>query len=155
MRVRISGLMAAAAISLAATGCGFDDKLTSRGFIEEGDRVCASAAGESYVDVQRSLRRGAGDEQAIRALARGYGSIAAGVRELDVIDDDEAMRDALVERYGQASARIEEAARSAAAGDPNAAADALTAVNDLQPFTRSVRAYGFKVCGGRATPSEA
>jgi hypothetical protein len=139
-----------AALSIATAGCGFDDKLTPRGFIEAGDSFCETAIGRSYLELQRA-RQGqpSSEEEVIRTTASGYSSIAAELQKLELRDEDLAMRDAMVQRYRQAATQIDAAADSAARGDPGAWAEALGVIDGLRPFAATLRGYGFRVCGGR------
>lgn len=154
MGTRLCCLVAAAVLSIAAAGCGFDDQLTPRGFIKEGDTLCAGALIKARTDAGAAASQGFGQE-AIVALAQGYSTIADGLRKLDVADVDETMRDAMVKNYADTAARIRTAAASAGAGDPNAANDAFRVIADIQPFLVTVREYGFKACGDRSNADPA
>jgi type II secretory pathway component GspD/PulD (secretin) len=144
-------IAAATAIVLVA-GCGFSDDLTRRGFIRDGDSLCSAAIGRSFQQLRGSGAASdtASEVRSIHALAAGYASIAAGLRKLKLTDRDDPMRNAMVRRYQAAASQIDASAADAAAGDPSAQERALAVVNRLLPFAAQVRAYGFKVCGGRA-----
>jgi hypothetical protein len=147
----VAAAAAVAAMSLAGPGCGFDDQLTSRGFITAGDSLCEEALGRSAL-LQQARAQGQpySDEDVIRTLSNGYSSIAAGLRKLDLRDGDLEMRDAMVRRYEEAAARIDAAAGTASIGNPAAMEEAIAVIDGLRPFAATVRDYGFRVCGGRA-----
>lgn len=141
----------AAILSYAGLACGFDDTLTRRGFIKAGDSLCSEAIGQT--DELRRAGQGtdpASREATIDALGGGYSSVATGLRNLDLADSDTAMRDEMVARYRQAGAQIEALAGDAAAGDAEALGELTGLRNELLQFARTLRAYGFAVCGGGA-----
>jgi hypothetical protein len=139
----------AAVLAAALSGCGFDDKLTRKGFVEAGDALCGEAIGRAFFELQGAPSTAAGlDEDGIRTLASGYSSIADGVNGLELREEDEEMRDAIVTRYTEVADRIDAAADDAAAGDPGASAEAIAAIEDLRPFAAQLRDYGFRACGG-------
>ncbi|MGH2923403.1 MAG: hypothetical protein ACRDKH_05170 [Solirubrobacterales bacterium] len=152
MRLQSRAIAALAATALAATmtSCGFNEELTSRGFVKAGDGLCGAAIGRAFL-AREGAPSGAGglDPEGIATLARGYAGIAAVLRRLDIRDEDEAMRDEIVRRYTETASQIRGIAADAAAGDPAAPAQAVAAIDELQPFAAELRDYGFRVCGGR------
>lgn len=149
-RYRSAAALAAAALAAGTSGCGFDDKLTSRGFVKAGDLLCGEAIGRAFIQAQSTPGGTSGlDAEGIETLASGYAGIADGLRGLDIREEDEAMRDAMVARYTETANRIRAIASDAAAGDPAAPAAAVAAIDDLQPFAAELRDYGFQACGGR------
>lgn len=149
-RYRSAAALAAAAFAAGTSGCGFDDKLTSRGFVKAGDLLCGEAIGRAFIAVQQTPGGASGlDADGIDTLASGYARIADGLRGLEIRDEDEAMRDEMVRRYAETASRIRATAADATAGDPAAPAAAIAAIDDLQPFAAELRDYGFQACGGR------
>jgi hypothetical protein len=142
----------AVTIAVLVAGCGFNDDLTRRGFVREGDSLCDAAIGRSFQQLQPAGQPGdpASEARSIRALAAGYQSIATGLRKLKLAQRDAAMRTAMVGHYQAAAKQIDVAAASAAEGDPGARERALAVIRGLLPFAERVRAFGFQVCGGRA-----
>jgi hypothetical protein len=136
----IAVALAAAALAAAVSACGFDEQLTSRGFVKAGDGLCGEGIGRSFIAVQRSGGGANLDAEGIAAIARSYAGVANGLRELDVRDEDEAMRDEMVRRYGETAEQIEGSA------DP---VSVVVAIEELRPFAAELRDYGFRVCGGR------
>jgi hypothetical protein len=138
-------------LSLTVTACGFDDQLTRRGFIQQGDSLCGEAIGRTAQVLQTTAGSAdpVAEETAIRSLGDGYASIAGGLRKLDLADDDEAIRRRMVELYEGAAAELDSVAGEAAAGDPAARENALAVIDELRPFAGELRDYGFNVCGGR------
>ena len=146
--------MVTAAMVPALAGCGFDDTLTRKGFVESGDALCGEAIGRAFLEIGDAPSTAAGlDEEGIRTIAAGYSSIAAGVRELELREEDEAMRTAIANRYSETASQIDAAADDAAAGDPGAPAAAIAAIEELRPFAAELRDYGFRACGGREPTS--
>jgi hypothetical protein len=148
---RAATALTAAIISITVPACGFDDQLTRRGFIQQGDALCEEAIGRTFQVLQgtRASADPAAEETAIRSLGSGYATIASGLRELDLDDEDSMMRGRMVERYSQGAAQLDSVADDAAAGDPAARERAIDVIDRLQPFAQEVRDYGFNVCGGR------
>ena len=136
----IAAALAAAALAAAVSACGFDEQLTSRGFVKAGDGLCGEGIGRSFIAVQRSGGAANLDAEGIAAIARSYAGVANGLRGLDVHDEDEAMRDEMVRRYGETAEQIEGSA------DP---VSVVVAIEELRPFAAELRDYGFRVCGGR------
>jgi hypothetical protein len=142
--------VAATALATVTAGCGFDDKLTSRGFVAAGDHLCDVAIGRAFLATQDASRGAGGlDAEGINTLATGFAAMAEGLRGLELREEDEAMRATMVGRYSQTANEIRAIAADAAAGDPGAPAAAVAAMDDLQPLAAELRAYGFGVCGGR------
>jgi hypothetical protein len=139
----------AAAVALTAAGCGFDEKLTSRGFVKAGDGLCNAALGRAVVATQSPGGASGLDAEGVAALAQIYTGMAEALRSLELRDEDEAMRDEMVRRYGETGSQIRSLAADAAAGDPSAPASAVAAIDELEPFSAELREYGFRVCGGR------
>jgi hypothetical protein len=137
--------LAAAALAAAVAGCGFDDKLTGRGFVKAGDLLCGEAIGRSFIAVQ-STPGGASnlDAEGVATIARSYARIADGLRGLELREEDDAMRDEMVRRYSETAEQI-----GAAAGDPAGPVEVVVAIEELRPFAPELRDYGFRVCGGR------
>jgi len=137
----IAAALAAATLAAAVSACGFDEQLTSRGFVKAGDGLCGEGLGRSFIAVQSTPGGAANlDADGIATIARSYAGVANGLRELDVRDEDEAMRDEMVRRYGETAERI--------AGSADAVS-VVVAIEELRPFAAELRDYGFRVCGGR------
>jgi hypothetical protein len=145
----------AATVIVSIAGCAFNDDLTRRGFIREGDLLCSAAIGRSFQQLRgtRQASDPASEARGIHALAAGYESIAAGLRKLKLAQRDAGMRGAMVSHYQAAAMQINSAAAGAANGDPGARERALAVITGLLPFAQRVRTFGFEVCGGRATPA--
>lgn len=148
------GSLLAVAVVLVIPACGFDDALTRRGFIEEGDGVC----GETIVKTTIALEGGTGaapggQRGALGLLADSYSKAAAGIGDLNVADEDVAMRDRIASRFEQAGARLKAVADDGLAGDPQTQTEAGEVLGALAPFLAEVRDYGFELCGGRAPAS--
>jgi hypothetical protein len=141
--------LVAAGLSIGAAGCGFDDRLTSRGFVEAGDTFCERAIGRSYIELQQAQGQASSGEEVIRTTGAGYATIAAELQNLELRDDDFAMRDAMVRRYKEAATQIDAAADRAARGDAGAWPATIAIIDGLRPFAATLRGYGFRVCGGR------
>jgi hypothetical protein len=142
--------LAATALAALMAGCGFDDKLTSRGFVATGDHLCDVAIGRAFLATQDAQQAAGGlDAEGINTLATGFAAMADGLRRLELREEDDAMRARMVTRYSETANEIRAIAADAAAGDPGAPAAAVAAMNDLQPFAAELRAYGFRACGGR------
>jgi hypothetical protein len=143
--------LTAAILALTVAACGFDDQLTRRGFIQQGDSLCGEAIGRTFQVLQTTSGSAdpAAEETAIRSLGTGYATIAGGLRKLDVADEDSMMRGQMVERFSQAAAELDSLAGEAAAGDPAARENAIGVIDELRPFAGELRDYGFNVCGGR------
>jgi hypothetical protein len=137
-----AALAAALALALALGACGFSDTLTSRGFVQEGDRIC----------VDTLVRTGAGfsrgevpPPQFLGALAGAYRQAASRFGRLDVRSEDEEMRDSVVRAYSSFANRLQSAASAAATGAANPDNRVFA---DISAQQRQMKAYGFDVCGG-------
>jgi hypothetical protein len=135
---RAATAVAATTLAVVAAGCGFDDKLTSRGFIKAGDGLCNEALGRAFLATQSA---GGLDAAGIQTLASSYAGMADALNGLELREEDKEMRDSMVNRYNDTATRIR-----AAGGDPTAA---VAAIEDLRPFVARLRDYGFRICGGR------
>ena len=136
----IAAALAAATLTAAVSACGFDEQLTSRGFVKAGDGLCGEGLGRSFIAVQRSGGAANLDSEGIAAIARSYAGIADGLRGLDLREEDEAMRDEMISRYDETAEQIQGSA------DP---VSVVVAIEELRPFAAELRDYGFRVCGGR------
>jgi hypothetical protein len=136
----IAAALAAATLTAAVSACGFDEQLTSRGFVKAGDALCGEGLGRSFIAVQRSGGAANLDAEGIAAIARSYAGIADGLRGLDLREEDEAMRDEMISRYDETAEQIQGSA------DP---VSVVVAIEELRPFAAELRDYGFRVCGGR------
>jgi len=132
--------LAAAALAAAVSACGFDEQLTSRGFVKAGDGLCGEGIGRSFIAVQRSGGAANLDSEGIAAIARSYAGVADGLRGLDLREEDEAMRDEMIRRYSETAEQIQ------GSTDP---VSVVVAIEELRPFAAELRDYGFRVCGGR------
>jgi hypothetical protein len=137
----IAAALAAATLTAAVSACGFDEQLTSRGFVRAGDGLCAEGLGRSFIAIQRTPGGAANlDAEGIATIARSYAGVANGLRGLDVREEDEAVRDEMVRRYSETAEQI------AGSADP---VSVVVAIEELRPFAAELRDYGFRVCGGR------
>lgn len=136
----IAAALAAATLAAAVSACGFDEQLTSRGFVKAGDGLCGEGIGRSFIAVQRSGGAANLDSEGIATIARSYAGVANGLRELDIREEDEAMRDEMIRRYDETAEQIQGSA------DP---VSVVVAIEELRPFAAELRDYGFRVCGGR------
>jgi hypothetical protein len=138
---------------LFASGCGFNDQLTRRGFISSGDFICSQTIIKAYVDSQQAASRGRPlpRMEVIRSQADGYGAAARRIRALSVSSHDTAMRDLMATAFGATAGKLELASR--AGGDAQATRAAISAVAELAPTFRAIRAYGFEKCAAQLRPS--
>jgi hypothetical protein len=120
--------------SLAAAGCGFDDSLTRRGFIEEGDRIC----GETIV---AAAAQTPGTTPTLSALAQGYQGAAQGFGELEPAEGDLALRDRIVEQFTRTGRQLQGLSAGGAA-DP-----AAPVFGQAAAFGRELQGFGFTTCG--------
>jgi hypothetical protein len=121
-------------------GCGFNDTLTSRGFIKEGDQICIDTLVKARIALHS--RPGVTGSEFLSTLGSAYGAAAGRFRRLKIRSDDEAMRDRIVSGYSSFSTRFRAASRSS---DLSLALPIFTDVSGLQ---RGMKDYGFQVCGG-------
>jgi hypothetical protein len=119
---------------LAAAGCGFDDTLTQRGFIVEGDRVC----GETIV---AAAGQTPGQTPTLGNLAQGYQGAAQGFQELEPPEEDLELRDRIVEQFRRTGQGLQ---RLSTGGDPAAANRVF---RQAAAFGQELQASGFTVCG--------
>jgi hypothetical protein len=147
------GVLAAALVVLGIVIAvrGFDDSLTRRGFVIEGDKICTDTVVRTIVELDRARTSGriVGQVQAIRMHSDAYSRAAARLEGLDLEDQDEAMRDRMVEDFERIASGLMTAAETST-GIAEAQTKAITAIAPLQPLGNELRDYGFAVCGGRA-----
>lgn len=139
---------AAAALCLLVAsllgGCGFSDTLTSRGFIEEGDRICIDTLVRAGVGL--SSRPDVSGAEFLGTLGSAYGAAATRFRRLEIRSDDEAMRDRVVAAYSSFAERFRAASRSAPTGAGPSQGRGL--FPDVSAQQRAMKGYGFQACGG-------
>ena len=144
------GVVAAALVILGivvAAGA-FDDSLTRRGFVLEGDKICGDTVVRATVELDRG-REVVPQLEAIRLLSDGYSRATARLERLDVEDQDEAMRDRMVSEFERVASQLMAAATTS--NDPvEGRARAIVVYESLRPLAQELRDYGFAVCGGRA-----
>ena len=127
--------------------CGFNDTLTSRGFIKEGDQICIDTLVKARVGLhaQANVSR----SEFLSTLASAYGAAAARFRRLDIRSDDDAIRDRIVSGYASFSRRLRTAAEASLV---SATAQAQAVYVDAAALQHSLKSYGFLVCGGGGNP---
>lgn len=142
--------MLAAGVLLVTTlgACGFNDTLTSRGFIKEGDQICIDTLVKARVGLHS--RSNVTGPEFLATLGSAYGAAAAQFRRLDIRSDDESMRNRVVSGYSSFSRRLR-AASDAPLG--TGASQAQAVFVDAAALQRSLKAYGFQACGGGGGPA--
>lgn len=132
----------------AAAGCGFDDSLTRRGFVAEGDTICGRTVVRTAIELQGDGGASRPDTGTVLgSLAGAYGRAAEGFRELAVDDDDGSMRDRIASEFESISRSLRSASEATASGDPAGTTEANEVFADAQESQRDFEAYGFKICG--------
>lgn len=141
-RLALAGIGSLVASALAV-GCGFDDTLTRRGFIQEGDAVC----GTTFVEATIALQSDTSIPQArgVQSLAAAYADASRRLSGLAVDDEDAAMRDRMEQGFRELAGDLE-----AASEGPDVQGAAVEAFARTRPLVVDIRDYGFVVCGGRA-----
>ncbi len=151
MAVSSLAIAAVAALAIVLPGCGFNDQLTRRGFIQTGDVICGQTILRSIFAANHAAETGRRLTQAgrVRSLAQAYAAAAGRVRRLPVDDRDEAMRNRMAGAFAAESSRLAAASRqSAGAGVTRAVLRAYAA---FAADARAMQAYGFNICGGAAS----
>jgi hypothetical protein len=132
-------LAAGMAILLSAlAGCGFNDTLTTRGFIKAGDTIC----GQTLARTGAGFTPSTSQADFLRAIGRSYGAAARRFRALDVRSDDQPIRNKVVAQYTSFSRQLESAAGTA---DLARVRGVFADSTDLQ---LELKSYGFDTCGG-------
>jgi hypothetical protein len=130
-------MLSVAAVLLAS--CGFNDQLTTRGFVKNGDQICA----DTLVKTGLGFSSTTSQPDFLRALGTAYGDAATRFHRLDVRSDDDAMRDKIVDEYSSFSRRLDSAANGAGGSK-----DARQVFSKGATFEGQLKAYGFATCGG-------
>ena len=133
---------------LITTGCGFDDALTRRGFVKEGDAICGQTVVSAAIELQSDPSSSpATSNQFLGTIGQAYGSAAARFRELEVHEEDMVMKDHIVSEFTSISNGLSGAAASAASGDPSAATEANQVFVEARRTQQEIADYGFDICG--------
>lgn len=141
-------VLAAIALSAAASGCGFDDSLTRRGFVEEGDEICGQTVVRTAIELQSDPAAGQPEtETFLKSLARAYETAAEDFRELAIDDSDASMRDRIVSEFESISTGLGRAAAATASGDPSGTTEANQIFADARRTQAQFEDFGFDVCG--------
>jgi hypothetical protein len=137
--LRTTAVLTLSLISVLLSSCGFNDELTRRGFLKNGDQICA----DTLVKTGLGFTSATSQSDFLTALGIAYGDAATRFHRLEVRSDDDAMRDKIVTRFGSFSRRLDAAANGA---------DGPIAVrrifSDGAAFENELHAYGFATCGG-------
>lgn len=150
-----SRLIVPAVLALALlVGCGFNDQLTRRGFINSGDLICAETIIKANFESAQAAARGQprSPTEVVRSLAGGYGAAARRFATLEVSGDDKAMRDRMAAAFRATAQKLDLATRSAG-GEAGVARAGITALGAQRPAARAMQAYGFTRCGSRPRPA--
>jgi hypothetical protein len=149
-----SWLIVPALVLAFLVGCGFNDELTRRGFINAGDLICAETIIKAYVDSRQAAARGKPLSRAevIRAEAQGFDAAARRLRTLKVTGDDMGMRDRMAKAFKATAERLDHAAASTG-GDSAATRAAIRAIAEMGATTSAIRAYGFAKCAAPLRPT--
>jgi hypothetical protein len=137
--IRTSAALTLSLICLALASCGFNDELTTRGFIKNGDQICA----DTLVKTGLGFNSSTSQPDFLRSLGNAYGDAASRFRRLDVRSDDDGMRDSIVAHFGLFSRRLEAGANGT--GDR---ADVRRVFAEGAIFENRLQDYGFATCGG-------
>src|SRR4051794_30642978 len=124
-------LLSLSLIALTLGSCGFNEELTSRGFIKSGDQICA----DTLVRTGLGFSSTTSQSDFLSALGNAYGDAAARFRRLDVRSDDDAMRDTIATRFAAFSRQLD----AAATGGPT---EARRIFAEGAAFEDRLRAYG-------------
>lgn len=144
-------MLAVGVLLLTTLGsCGFNDTLTSRGFIKEGDQICIDTLVKARVRLHS--RANVTGPEFLATLGAAYGAAAVQFRRLDIRSQDEPMRDRVASGYSSFSQRLRAASR-APLGSGVGATEARTVFVDASALQRSMKAYGFQACGGGGAPA--
>jgi hypothetical protein len=130
-------MLGMSAVLLAS--CGFNNELTTRGFIKDGDQICA----DTLVKTGLGFSSTTSQPDFFRALGNAYGDAATRFRRLEVRSDDDAMRDKIVDEFSSFSRRLD-----AGANGPSGSNEARQVFSDGATFQEQLKAYGFSTCGG-------
>jgi hypothetical protein len=139
----IVALIGVLAVTAVPGGCGFNDTLTTRGFISSGDQVCVTTfvrAGR-FVTTHPEIS----GSEFLTHIGNAFGQAAPGFRRLPVRSEDEAMRDHVASSYASFARRLRTAARAPTTASQ--AAQAGHVFSAISVLAREMRNYGFQACG--------
>jgi len=140
----------AAATLLAAAGaiagCGFDDSLTARGFVTEGDRICGETIVAAAFDLESAGGLAADPEGGLDRLGVAYQDAGRRIAALDTHEDDDEFRQVMASELGEAGARLRGAST---AGADDIEIEAANAFKQTGTFLDDLQQRGFRICGAR------
>src|SRR3954465_15833450 len=104
--IRTTAALTLSLVCVVIGSCGFNNELTTRGFIKSGDQICA----DTLVRAGLTFSSTTSQPDFLRALGSAYGTAAARFHRLQVRSDDDAKRDRIVTRFASFSRRLTSAA---------------------------------------------
>ncbi len=137
-------LVFAMGAALFVSACGFDNALTSRGFLKEGDAICGETVFRTGVELDS--RGSVGYTEFYGSLGDAYADAARRFEDLASREEDEDMQARTVSGFRRLSEELNAASSADSAAAPAAGRDAFEQAERL--FTQ-LRGYGFDLCGGR------
>jgi hypothetical protein len=159
-RVGAVALLAASAFAVAAGGCGGNAETLSKAeVIQRASGICMAQEKKVLALPQLTSENPfaddapAGDREKARRFLAGYADALETVRtqlgELALPEEGREQLEGFVEDLGPTVAKLREAERAAAQGDPQALALANEAFGLFEQASKQTAAYGFPkdVCG--------